>query len=937
MLARLARSTWNGPPRFCAWSWAVLLLAVGFVGSWRRYSLRLVVPLLLVLALASTLAPATWVPLVSHLLWGTLCGLGVGSFRLRSGCQPVGGDVSAMPATQAATAVVLVLAILVASAASRAWAQPPRPDQPDTDAEPVYPLIVPVDGNLNATGQYDYLPVEFYDALHRRANDSERSTRDWLATEATYRALFNWRQQRTTLDLTSLTAQFRVEVLQPGKDVEIPWDGHTGNCELLEARLDGQPVQPIWNAERTRISLPIRTDGSHDLEFVLRPTTREQPGEQSLEIAVFPVATARLLLELPVGAPEVLVASALGTSQISPETGVVTTALGPARRLELRWQAKPLDDQVTRPIDVQQSIWLKVHPKGNPESVLLDTQFRLESTGRPLEQVAMRLDSRLRLQSDHGDEVEWTHEPIAGTEDNLLTVRWKDPLKSVRRLRLVFLVADTTGLGNVTLPRLEFTEGLVTRRWLAVSVSPDLEFTPNMSDFFQPLDAAEFLAVWGEAEAAPNLCYRVAAEDPSWSLATRSRQSRSETTQAVDMRIANDALDLTLEADVDTVNGEVFQHRIQVPADFQITSWEVTRGEDELSEPGRYDETGTLTVFLREGIHGKHHVRLKGRMALRADGQPIRLPAVRLLDSQVVENSVRVYRAADALVEVQLPQGFVTRSDMPMGIYRDGFGRLVSAFDSPVAGTAASGGISLVVRPNPMRLETRLVTILRRAGNQWEAEADYEARVMSDTGGLADSFRWEIPAEWTGPFVITPEMPHEVHELPGQRRHLVIRPPQPVSDRFRVRVQGLMKREGNELGQPPNIVPLDAVVTDRFLVLPRQLEQQRLDWETPGLTEVPLSDVWSDSTNGMQAPNDLVAYRVSGRGRAVVADVQRALADHKCCWPMSVSLISPPIPATESRRSSWIRPDPRLAPCMYQSGANSSRSRLPPLRPPWFP
>jgi hypothetical protein len=246
------------------------------------------------------------------------------------------------------------------------------------------------------------------------------------------------------------------------------------------------------------------------------------------------------------------------------------------------------------------------------------------------------------------------------------------------------------------------------------------------------------------------------------------------------------------------------------------------------------------------------------------------------LDSQVVENSVRVYRAAEALVEVQLPQGFVTRSDVPVGVYRDGFGRLVSAFDSPVAGTAAVGGISLVVRPNPMRFEARLVTILRRVGNQWEAEADYEARVMSDTGGLADSFRWDIPAEWIGPFVMTPEMPHEVHELPGQRRHLVIRPPQPVSDRFRVRVQGVMKREGNELGQPPNIVPLDAVVAERFLVLPRQLEQQRLDWETPGLTDVPLSDAWPDSANEMQAANDFVAYRVSGRGRAVVADVQRA-------------------------------------------------------------
>ena len=861
-----------------ALSLSLLLIAAGLVSCLRRYPPRLVVPVMFALVATATVAPAAWAPAVSYLMWGVACGVGLGLFRRRIGWPRV--DLAAPEKSlsqSAATAIVLAIAVIAAMAAGRSWAQTPNPKPPSDESGPVYPLIVPVDENQQPTGQYNYLPVDFYDALHRRANDADRSARDWLATDATYRAVFNWRQNRTTLDLTSLTAQYRVEVLQPGKDVEMPWDGQAGRCELLEARLDGQPVQPLWNAERTRIALPLRTAGAHDLEFVLRPATREQPGEQSLVMSIFPVATARLFLEVPVGAPKVQVPSAQGTSQLNPETGVVITALGPARQLEMRWQAKPLDDQVTRPIDVQQLVWLKVHPKGNSEAVLLDTLFRLESSGRPLEQIAMRLDSRLRLQSDHGDEVDWTHEPVAGTEDNLLTVRWRDPLKSVRPLRLRFLVADTTGLGNVSLPRLEFTDGLVSRRWLAVSISPDLEFTPNTSDFYRPLDAAEFLAVWGEAEAAPNLCYRVAAEDPSWSLATRSRQSRSEANQAVDLRIEKESMLLALDADVDTTNGEVFQHRVQVPEGFEITSWAVTQGENELSEPGHYDGSGTLTVFLREGVSGEHHVRVEGRLPLRVDGQPIAMPAVHLLDMQVLNHLVRVYRASDVLVEVALPPGLAPHSTVPIGAYREGFGRLVSAFDWPAAGKLNSGGVTLTVHPNSVRLEARVVTLLRRVENQWEAAADYEARVLSDSGGLADLFRLEIPAEWIGPFTTVPEVPYEIHELPGQRRHLVVRPAQPVSDRFRVRIQGLMKREGNTLGQPPNVVPLGVAVAERYLVLPRQLEQQRLDWGTPGMTEVPLRDAWPDGTNEQPSASDLVAYRVSGRGRAVVADVQRAM------------------------------------------------------------
>ena len=86
----------------------------------------------------------------------------------------------------------------------------------------------------------------------------------------------------------------------------------------------------------------------------------------------------------------------------------------------------------------------------------------------------------------------------------------------------------------MSLPRLEFVDGRVTQRWLAVSVSPDLEFTASTSDLFSPLDPPEFLTAWGEAESALSLCYRVSAEDPGWSLATRSdRHDRNHVSRSM--------------------------------------------------------------------------------------------------------------------------------------------------------------------------------------------------------------------------------------------------------------------------------------------------------------------------------------------------------------------------------------------------------------------
>ena len=225
---------------------------------------------------------------------------------------------------------------------------------PAARADTTYQLVVPVDADLAPVGQYDYLPLEFYDALHRRARESQGSHRNWLVTRATYRAAFNWRQQRSLLDLTTMTALYQLEMLQSLARFEFPWDGKSGGIELLEARLDGQPVELNWNAQRTGVVLPPPSVGLHQLELVLRPATREEPGERSLRFGVLPAACAHLQIEVPFGAPGIQLPSALGSVSVDPVTGVHQAELGPVKQLELRWRPGPVEDIAPRPTDVQQ-------------------------------------------------------------------------------------------------------------------------------------------------------------------------------------------------------------------------------------------------------------------------------------------------------------------------------------------------------------------------------------------------------------------------------------------------------------------------------------------------------------------------------------------------------------------------------------------------------
>ncbi|MHB8952804.1 MAG: hypothetical protein ACYC4U_07465 [Pirellulaceae bacterium] len=861
--------------------WSVLLVTIGIIGGWGRQLGSYSYGIFLMAAGLALLAPAGLVPITSSLLLGVLLGLAI---AWRRTFAPSGGKVIALcegpplSAPVATTAVVLVVAALLVWSVRIVRADPWQRDVQAESTDSSYQVVVPVDANLAPVGQYDYLPLEFYDAVILRARESQGSHRDWLVTRATYRGVFNWRQQGSLLDLTTITATYQLNLLQSVTRLEFPWEGHSEGVELLEARLDGQPIELNWNAQRTSISIQPPSAGFHQLELVLRPSIREEPGERGLRFSVLPVACAHMQIEVPFGAPEIRVPSAFGSWTIDPETGVHHAELGPVKQVELRWRPGTVEAVVPRPTDVQQLMWLKVRPKDQPDSVVLDVVFRIQAIGRQVDEVTLRVDSRLQLLPEQQPAYEYVEEPAADSGDRLITVRWREAGRRDPELHLQFHLTNTTGLGNVSLPRVEFVDGRVTRRWLAVSVSPDLEFVPGSSDLFTPLDPAEFLTVWGEAESAPNSCYRVSAEDPGWSLATRSRQSRSESRQSVDISVDREKLEVVLDADLVTSNGEVFQHRLSVPREFQVETIAVTAGDSDVAKAVHHDGSGTVTVFLRRGLVGAHRLSLRGYQPVALDAEQVPLPSVSLVDATIVSHAVRIYRKVNVLVEVQTPTDLKPLSQIPLGSFREPWGRLVSAFEMNVAGITSSGGVNLQLHANEPRLDVRLVTTLRRVHDKWEALADFNARVASESGGLIDQFRFEIPPEWTGPFSVEPDVPYEIRTIPGQRPHLVVWPWQPVADQFDLRIGGVLQLGPTERGRTPNIVPLDASSAERFFVLPTQLDQQRIDWETPGLVEVPLRDAVPD---GMADPTSHVAYRVWAKPRAVIADVQHVAGERQ--------------------------------------------------------
>ncbi len=453
------------PPSIWSIGWAALLLTAGLVTWLASHRPRLVYALIVLCAIVAMLVPNVWVPVSSNVFLGTLlAALGMGVRRLvpvrTEGSQdeersPIRGNL-------VVTASLLLVIILLALGArpSRARETTPPPPPPGTGPQDhVYQVIVPVDKDLQPTGDYDYLPLEFYDAIHQRAREDAASPREWLVRRATYRAVFNWTRQRSSLDLTSMTAVYQLELFRSQQRISFPWQSDHDSVQLLEVRLAGQPVELIWNADRTAFSFEVAATGAVQLEFVLLPATREEAGERSLQFPVPPVAQSQLYIESPSDAPPIEVTSAVGDERTDPENGERLVELGPARQIAIRWLDGTADRVSTRQPDVQQLMWLKVRPKGRPDAVVLDTKLRIESATGSLGPISLHTDARLRLlplTDEEGVEiVDRTGDDRTSTE---LQVKLHDPTQREATVHLQFWILNTTGLGNLSLPRLEILD-----------------------------------------------------------------------------------------------------------------------------------------------------------------------------------------------------------------------------------------------------------------------------------------------------------------------------------------------------------------------------------------------------------------------------------------------------------------------------------------------
>jgi len=831
----------------------LVFLVTAIVGWWRaRRRTRVLGAWALAFATAALLAPELASGIFSGGLLGLLACL-LGCFvvsprepQVRTARQEA---VSRVVHSAAVATAVIVAVIVFARALDAAELSPPVPGR--VVPREAYAVFIPADDQGRPTGERYKVPEPFYAELRRRASEALGKPHGALLKGANYEATLVRSASPMGLDVSELVARFELHVFDVGTPVRIPLAAQGLAVLPATARLDGRTIDIAWDSSRAALEFVAGEPGDYRLEVALKPLVQSKGDGSSVELSIPRLPTTKVDVHLPPQIHSVELLGAIGQTNLREEHQTLTSWLGTTDRLAIRWPHAVGSGRAPT-FDADELLWLKVRPG----SIVLDVRIGLKVQAGQLGELELVADPRLRLlPAANSDWRLVDARPLTdqGSDARVLRFAPLKPVADQATFQASFLLTGTSALGNVRVPRLETLAGRGIRRWLAVSVDPNLEYDLERGERIERIDPVAFAASWAPGTVAPQLAIEWSRGESNWSVAARPRQPRTTAHQALALSFYRGGLDVALKAELVT-EGHTFEHRILAPKGLEITS--LSLSSDGLEQAARWgrDATGTITVFLNEAVSGTQQLTLSGTLRTQLNGA-LALPIVRLEEAHPRDTLLTVTRRDAVTLKLSERTGLADAG--PAAAPREPLApgeRLVAS----LVVTADQPQARVLIEPNQPRAKVVQLTTLRREGSVWQVSVESQWNV---TRGVLDALRFEIPPSWTGPFTVEPAADVQLIELPGERRrHLIVRPRAAVTDAYRAKIVGLLAVASGDAVALPDVVPLNVERADRFVRLPRQVGLQNVTWETSQLKAAPLAKGFDSS------PLDEATrtYRVTG-------------------------------------------------------------------------
>ena len=715
-------------------------------------------------------------------------------------------------------------------------------------------VFIPVDSDNQPVGKTYYVEEALFKALHQQAKSESEGPTDWLLASAIYRGQMEWDSDRRHLSLTTLTGVFVVEVFGHQAEVHIPVGRLVDDVMNWQISVDGKTTRKIQSAADGTPIVEIDAPGIYQVEVQLAANAEVHGGGQRIDFPIPPLATARLELEVPVDAPPIKIASAIGGSVRQDNHGRVTAQLGPTSRLAISWRDSRGAD-AGAVADVNRLLWLKIQPG----AVVIDARIQLNVQDNRVRRLQLAADSQLRLLSPiraraGGEPVGLSHVRTVPGDPQIIELEFARSVTGIQEIRLPFLLAGITGVGNVRLPYLDLIGARTSRNWVAVSVDPALQIDRNnipQNEDLVAVSAAMIPDPWNIAEQKPALLYRQTQLGIDWSFPTIPQESNTVALQRLSFGFSDTHVDAIAEFDLETTDGHRFDYHVHVPKGFVAQQVElISRGINRVARwtisPDRQMDN-RLALFLTGPVTGKQQLVIHGQFPGGIGERE--LPDFQLDNIRSRGRQVAIYRQPPVAVELKSAENLqsATGGDIVPSVVPPSFGQLVDVF--LLDRKAIKPRVE--VRRNTPEVTCQQVVSVNRINGQWVGEIDLK---MGLKKGTLDVLRLRIPPEFPGPFTLNPEIPYRVENLPSSESRVLHVPlPEGVSGDYQLIIRGPLNIAAGDLVSCPVVSTDEIDESTRYVVLPKQVDLQDVQWKTAGLANRPIPQdpeeaSWSDKS-----------------------------------------------------------------------------------------
>jgi len=390
----------------------------------------------------------------------------------------------------------------------------------------------------------------------------------------------------------------------------------------------------------------------HTLELRLRPETRTDGELRQFALPVSPVAQSRFQLKFEVP-PAAVRDSRTGAPVSVVEDGMVVLQPGLEDVIALDWSASATPTIVPE-VSVDIHSTAEIYPGRVLRQTLANVVPQNDSrVGR----LAWRLPRQIQLDRQQIRAARLVDVVTEAASDHTLVILEFDPPQTEpfsvqmnwQRISAdASIASDIQWEEPVSVADAPLRAG-ISSRLAGLKAAPGFRLASDLLTSLEQsrVSTETFLEPWPEKARprSPQIAVRL-PERGRLPIAARILpiQSQRAVRQNLEARVAPSGIRWTVSAEIETSNAPAFLHELTIPETVRIDS--VSLQQDEVDRLSHWERRADRVVlFLRDRSTGIQTVTIEGRQDFDRQ-QPVPVPAVTVMDSQILASTLQVYSQA---------------------------------------------------------------------------------------------------------------------------------------------------------------------------------------------------------------------------------------------------------------------------------------------------